>query len=158
MRIEPNPVPSRVHATGIAIDGFGIALIGKSGTGKSDLALRLIDRGAILICDDAIELIEQNEALWIGTCPHIDGKIEVRGLGIVSKPHVEKAPLRLIVNLDLEPERLPGSWPLAIFGNFAIPELRLNGFEASAPIKVELALQRLLDQQIKPVRQAGLTD
>jgi hypothetical protein len=149
-----NSVSIRIHATGVALDGFGVAIIGKSGSGKSDLALRLIDRGAVLVCDDAIDLIDHDGDPWIHVSPNVEGKLEIRGLGIVSTPYVEKAPLRLIVNLDLLPERHPISWPLRNIGNFATPELCLNGFEASAPIKVELALQRLLDQQIKPVRQA----
>jgi HPr kinase/phosphorylase len=148
-------VSNRIHASGVAIDGFGIAIIGNSGSGKSDLALRLIDRGAVLVCDDAIELIDQDGVPWIGVGSNIEGKLEVRGLGIVSTPYVEKAPLRLIVNLDALPERHPISWPLRNIGIFSVPELRINGFEASAPIKVEMALQRLLDQQIKPMRQAG---
>ncbi|WP_239016541.1 HPr kinase/phosphorylase [Sphingorhabdus pulchriflava] len=150
-----NSVSNRIHATSVAIDGFGVAIIGKSGSGKSDLALRLIDRGAVLVCDDAINLIDQDGGPWIHVSPNIEGKLEVRGLGIVSTPYLEKAPLRLVVNLDLPPERHPISWPFRNIGNFATPELRLNAFEASAPIKVEQALQRLLDQQFIPVRQAG---
>jgi serine kinase of HPr protein (carbohydrate metabolism regulator) len=41
-----------VHATCVAIDGRGILIRGRSGAGKSDLALRLIDRGARLVSDD----------------------------------------------------------------------------------------------------------
>jgi HPr kinase/phosphorylase len=157
MSIEADSGPRRIHATGIAIEGFGVALVGKSGAGKSDLALRLIDRGAVLVCDDAVELFGQDETLWIGLCPNIDGKIEVRGLGIIATPYVEKVPLRLVVDLDTQPERYPEPWPVHSLGGFSVPALHLDGFEASAPVKVELALQRLLDQQIKPVRQAGST-
>lgn len=144
--------PVQLHATGIAIDGIGVAIIGTSGSGKSDLALRLIDRGAQLLCDDRIELVIIGGTPWIQAAPNIAGKIEVRGLGIVQMPCLPRAQLRLIVDLDHPPERYPDPWPMHEIMEFTCPKLRLSAFEASAPIKVELALQSLLANSAKPVR------
>jgi HPr kinase/phosphorylase len=146
-------VPIRIHATGIAIDGQGIAILGQSGSGKSDLALRLIDRGAALVCDDQLDIYQREGRPWMGICPNIEGKIEVRGVGIVRMAHIETAPLRLVVDLDGVPERYPDPWPGREIGGFAIPELRLDACEASAAIKVEIALRWLLEQQMMPLRQ-----
>jgi serine kinase of HPr protein (carbohydrate metabolism regulator) len=76
--------PSTIHATCVAIGGQGVLIMGPSGIGKSDLALRLIDRGATLVSDDYTE-IELVEGALTGRPPAtIAGKIEVRGVGIVT--------------------------------------------------------------------------
>ncbi|MGL5838080.1 MAG: HPr kinase/phosphorylase [Sphingorhabdus sp.] len=157
MNMAVNPYVEQLHATGIAIDGHGIALIGPSGSGKSDLALRLIDRGAQLVCDDRLHVFGRNGQPWIGAFATIAGKIEVRGLGIIQMDHIEKAPLRLLVNLDQQPDRLPDPWPLQTITGFEVPELRLNAFEASAAIKVELALVQILAHMDMAVRQDNET-
>jgi hypothetical protein len=141
-----------LHATAVAIRGLGVAIIGASGSGKSDLALRLIDRGAQLVCDDRIELVEIDGEPWIVPAANIAGKIEVRGIGIVKMPCSARAPLRLVVDLNQPPERYPDPWPVHEIAGFACPKLGLSALEASAPIKLELAVQRLLDNASKPVR------
>jgi HPr kinase/phosphorylase len=144
--------PVQLHATGIAIKGLGVAIIGASGSGKSDLALRLIDRGAQLVCDDCIELVDIDGEPWVLPTANIAGKIEVRGLGIIEMPHLAGAPLRLIVDPDQPPERYPDPWPTHEIAGFSFPKLCVSAFEASAPIKLELAVQRLLENGCKPVR------
>jgi HPr kinase/phosphorylase len=129
-----------IHATALSIHGHGVVLIGPSGSGKSDLALRLIDRGALLISDDAV-IVERSESGPILRCaPNIQGKLEVRGLGIIAMPFVDAVPLRLCVDLAPTPERLPDA-PVMTFAGFDVPFLALSAFEASAPLKVELALR-----------------
>ena len=135
--------PSQLHATAVAIDGRGILLLGPSGAGKSDLALRLIDRGAKLIADDRVDLVHRDDRVTMSAPARIAGLLEVRGLGIVDFPSVE-APLTLAIELvpGEEVERFPDP-DAELFCGLAVPLLRLNPFELSAPIKVELALNRL---------------
>lgn len=134
------------HATCVAIDGAGVMIAGPSGSGKSDLALRLIDRGATLISDDYVDLSNDDNQLWLKTPPKIAGKIEVRSLGIFDYAHVSNIPLKLQVRLQPEPERFPLDSQTETIMTIAIPTIALSPFEASAPIKVEIALRRLLQQ------------
>ena len=102
-----------VHGTGIVLAGTGVMLRGPSGSGKSLLALLLIDdfvsRGedAILVADDRLDLGESGGSLTMTAPSAIAGMIELRGRGIVSRPHVESAPLRLVVDLVETLERMP---------------------------------------------------
>lgn len=134
----------RVHGTSVALDGGGVLLRGPSGSGKSDLALRLIDGGARLVADDQTELHACEHGVSMSSPPAIAGQMEVRGLGIVPVPTVASALLRLVV--DLVPteavERLPEQCTCTLLGQ-AIPLLRLAGLEASAPAKLRLALRSL---------------
>lgn len=129
-----------VHATCVRIDGAGVLLTGRSGSGKSDLALRLLDRGAALVSDD-YTIVANRGGRLMGSAPDtIAGKIEVRGIGIVEWPTVAEVEVLLAIILDEPVERMPPD-PLdstAIDG-VTIPLLRLSAFEASAPIKAELA-------------------
>ena len=129
-----------LHVSSVAIDGRAVLIEGVSGSGKSDLALRLIDRGATLISDDYTLLLSEAGGLTATAAPNIAGRIEVRGIGIVDLPHVERAPVALLVSLGEPPERLPGAGQSRRIAGVAVPNIVLNGSEASAPIKVELAL------------------
>jgi serine kinase of HPr protein (carbohydrate metabolism regulator) len=132
-----------VRGTSVAIEGRAVLIEGQSGSGKSDLALRLIDRGAVLVSDDYTMLVRDKQALNARPAANIAGQIEVRGIGILTLPHVETAPLALIVRLVDTPERLPFDDAARKIAGVAIPEIALNALEPSAPIKVELALKRL---------------
>lgn len=140
-----------VHATAVAIDGSAVLIIGKSGSGKSDLALRLIDRGALLISDDIVQVDGTAVPPTLHPAPNIAGKIEIRGVGITTAPHVEDIPLRLVVNLDAMVERLPSGRQTHSTAGFDIPTVNLVAFEASTPIKIEYALRSLVDAAIFPV-------
>jgi serine kinase of HPr protein (carbohydrate metabolism regulator) len=130
----------RVHASAVAIGGRGVLILGASGRGKSDLALRLIDRGAVLIADDQVELAARSGRLQACALATIHGKLEVRGVGIVDCDAVA-APIALVVDLDGAPERMPAPGA-STFEGIAVPTVALAPFDASAPIKVELALKR----------------
>ena len=80
-----------LHGTAISIGGHGVLIMGESGSGKSDLALRLIDRGAILISDDVVFLETRDNAPILTVAPNIVGKIEVRGVGIFDVSHLGTA-------------------------------------------------------------------
>ena len=139
-----------LHATCVALDGRGILLRGASGSGKSDLALRLIDEGALLVADDQTAIAEEGGRLVARAPATIAGKLEVRGLGIVTQPALAEAPIALIV--DLVPpaavERLPEERHERLCGH-DVPLLDLDPFAASAVAKIRLALERVA-QHDKP--------
>lgn len=132
------------HASCVAIDGAGVMIAGPSGSGKSDLALRLIDRGAILISDDYVDLSRHGNQIRMDAPAKIAGKIEVRSLGIFDCAHVSDIPLKLQVRLQPKPERFPLDSQTETIMTIAIPTIALNSAEVSAPIKVEMALKRVL--------------
>lgn len=125
----------------------GVLLLGDSGAGKSDLALRLIAQGATLVADDRIELFVRDDALWVRAPAKLAGLIEVRGLGIVALPHAAEARVALVIRLvapnsvpRLPPaERYEPPDPLIISAGARPPVLSLAAFDASAPAKVALA-------------------
>lgn len=131
--------PPPIHAGCVAIGGRGVLIAGRSGAGKSDLAMRLIDRGAELVADDYVELRADSGLLTATPPPAIAGKIELRGVGILTLPFRAEAPVGLLVDLDVEAERLPEPEMRELYG-IAIPTFGLNALEPSAPIKVEAAL------------------
>jgi HPr kinase/phosphorylase len=134
----------RVYGTAVALGGDGILMRGPSGSGKSDLALRLIDEGARLVADDVTELYRLGAELRMSAPATIAGRLEVRGLGLLSVPCVASAVLRLVVDLVPEEaiERLPEPRHCD-FDGFAVPLLALAPFAASAPAKLRLALRAL---------------
>ena len=130
-----------LHATSVAIDGRAVVLEGPSGSGKSDLALRLIDRGAVLISDDATLLVRSGGGLVASAPSTIRGQMEVRGVGIVTMPHVADVPLGLIVRLTGEPVRMPDRRVRRIAG-IEVREMAFDAGHATTPIKIELALRQ----------------
>lgn len=132
----------QIHATSVAIDGMAVLLRGPSGSGKSDLALRLIQTGAVLVADDRCDLSVVRGRLFVSAPPAIRGLLEVRGLGIVTMRHRAKAPVTLVVDL-VKPnavERLPSARRCRL-ATVTLPLLRLAPFEASAVAKVTLAVR-----------------
>jgi serine kinase of HPr protein (carbohydrate metabolism regulator) len=132
-----------LHATTVAIDGRAVLIEGASGAGKSDLALRLIDRGAVLVSDDYSHIVRRDRRVLASAPLTIAGKIEVRGLGIIDMPHVRDVPVDLIVSLREPAARLPEPGEARTLLGIAVPLLALDGREASAAIKVELALRQV---------------
>lgn len=136
------PSSEMLHASTVAIDGQAVLIIGVSGSGKSDLALRLIDRGARLVSDDYTLLMRADGRLMASSVATIRGKLEVRGIGIIDCDALDTAPAALIVQVDQAPPRLPDESAQTIAG-VRLPMIAIAPFEASAAIKVELALRRL---------------
>ncbi len=147
----------RIHATCVAFGDRGILLRGPSGAGKSDLALRLIhldspwlDHLALeacrLVADDQVLLAADDGRLVAAAPPTLQGRLEVRGVGILAVPSLPTAVVALAVDLvpAAEPiERLPEPGETAEFAGVAVPLIRCHGFEASAPLKIALALANL---------------
>lgn len=138
-----------VHGTSVAVDGGAVLLRGPSGSGKSDLALRLIDGGGVLVADDQTAVSRKGDEILVSAPPQIAGRMEVRGLGIVRLSAVSGIPVRIVV--DIVPagdvERLPKSAETMLLG-VALPVLRLAAFEASTPAKIRLAV-RLAPEEIE---------
>lgn len=143
--------PRLVHGTAIALAGRAALIRGAAGSGKSDLALRclaqpssdLISGQALLVADDQVLVATRNGGLHV-TCPAtIKGQLEVRGLGIVAVPTQDAAELELLVDLVVaqEVERLPDPDAGAELMGVRVRRLALWPFEASAPLKLLLALQ-----------------
>jgi HPr kinase/phosphorylase len=133
---------NRIHGTCVALGSTGVILRGPPGSGKSDLALRLIDGGARLVADDWIE-IDNSDGVLFATAPEtIAGLLEVRGLGVARMASTARA--RVAVVVDLVPaeaiERLPGPEKCELFG-VTLPHVRIEPFAASACAKVRLAAE-----------------
>ncbi|MAG98222.1 MAG: HPr kinase/phosphatase C-terminal domain-containing protein [Alphaproteobacteria bacterium] len=133
-----------VHGTCVAIDGTAVLLCGPSASGKSDLALRLIDQGARLVADDQVELEARAGTLHAAAPEVLSGLLEVRGMGIVRLPHCAGAVVAAVIELapEAEVERLPEA-ASRDFDGVALPLYRLAAFAASTPAKVRLALAGL---------------
>lgn len=132
---------TNIHATCVAIHGRGVLIMGPSGSGKSDLALRLIDRGALLVSDDRVVISAIAGELFAASPGAMVGRIEVRGVGICDVPATSETRVDLIVRLAATSERLPNA-PRDVIGGISLPLLTLDPHTASAPIKVELALSQ----------------
>jgi HPr kinase/phosphorylase len=140
-----------VHATSVAMKAgrhwSAVLLRGPAGSGKSDLALRLLEDGARLIADDQTHLAKKGHALIASPPPVLAGMIEVRGLGIVKLPRARlmaAAPLALLVDLVRaeEVERMPEPAHETV-QDVELPRLAVAPFEASAVAKLRLALARI---------------
>lgn len=132
-----------IHASCVAIGNCAVLLHGASGAGKSDVALRLIDRGATLVSDDYTLLKRVGDRLFASAPPTIAGRIEVRGIGVVEMPCVAESHVRLLVILDEPTPRMPDETPPhRVLAGVEVPVVALPPFDASTPIKIELALRR----------------
>ena len=139
-----------VHGTCVAFGRRAALLRGATGTGKSDLALRFMalpPDGAMkpmLVADDQVFAEARTSGIVIVSAPPtISGKIEVRGLGIVEVPFQTEAELVLVCDLmDAKnvPRMPPESPEVTDIAGISLPVLRLAPFEASAPLKLKMAL------------------
>ncbi|MGH6944645.1 MAG: HPr kinase/phosphorylase [Geminicoccaceae bacterium] len=131
-----------LHATCIELDCTGVVLLGPSGSGKSDLALRLIDAGAILVADDQVLIERVGAGLCARPAEALAGLLEVRGVGIQKLPHSPASSLRLVA--QLEPDgilpRLPERTSYSLLG-VELPQLRLDPRLPSACAQVRIALR-----------------
>jgi HPr kinase/phosphorylase len=136
------PTPERLHATAVEVGGKGVLLIGPSGSGKSDLALRLIDRGATLISDDGVLVEPGDPHPVLRTAPNIAGMIEMRGVGIVKRPFADGITLHLVAVLGDTSERMPPDGQCTDIAGSPVRMIRLSALEASAPLKIEQVLSQ----------------
>jgi HPr kinase/phosphorylase len=159
------PDSQLVHGTCLVIGGCGVLVLGPPGSGKSDLALRLIDqpgRGtgaealtAHLVADDQVVITRRGTRLLAAAPPRLAGLIEVRGLGIVGVDHVAEAEVRLAVRLAEAGsiERMPDDGERLLLLDIALPEVAIDAAAASAPARIRAAvveISRRLSMTLSP--------
>jgi serine kinase of HPr protein (carbohydrate metabolism regulator) len=132
-----------IHASTVASDGRAVLISGPSGSGKSDLTLRLLDRGFTLVSDDQTIVRRDGNRLIASAPPTIAGKLEIRGIGIVDMETVSDIPVALFVELTSEIQRLPDDRRERPVLGVNLPLVSVDALAASAASKVALALDRL---------------
>lgn len=138
-----------LHASCVALDNLAVLLRGSSGSGKSDLALRLIEAGGILVADDQTKLTLTDDGQILTEPPPIlAGLIEVRGLGLMRLPYRRAVPLLSV--FDLVPaakiERYPEPQFVDLLG-IKLPRWQIDPFTASAVAKIKISVQNQLNPQ-----------
>lgn len=134
---------TQVHASCVELEGTAVLLRGPSGSGKSDLSLRVIDSGGRLVADDRTNLAVEDGHLYASPPDVIAGKLEVRGIGILSVPFASHARVGLVVDLvaPQDVERLPENRRCDYLG-VSIPLIAMAPFEASAVAKLRAVLRQ----------------
>ena len=132
---------SRVLAnvTGVVVGGRALLIEGPSGSGKSALALALIDRGAVLVGDDAVSITREGDTLTASPPPNTSGLIELRNVGIVELP-VASGPVALILTLTPDAPRFPMDVPTREIEGVDIPVLSFAPGDAIQALRAEHAL------------------
>lgn len=127
--------------TCVAIKRRAVLIDGASGSGKSMLAMCLMDRGAELIGDDSVQLQAQQTQLMARPHPNTHGLIEVRNIGVITQTPAHEAPVCLYVTLAQDAPRFRDSPERRIIENIALPHISIWPSDPlSMAIKVELAL------------------
>ena len=147
---------NNIHGTCVGFDRFGILLRGASGSGKSSLALRLIDAEgfgsgqrklrARLVADDQVMLQNKGSALVASPPASLAGKLEIRGLGIVKLDYLKVVELRLVVDLVSYKSipRLPNPVDAQVeLMSVMLPRLALDAHGADAAAKLRAAVVHL---------------
>ena len=128
------------NVTCVAIGGRGLLIEGPAGSGKSSLALALIDRGAVLVGDDGVTLESQGDRLWALPPPNTAGLIEVRNLGLMTLP-TASAQLALVVRLDRAAPRFIEHAAMAMIERHALPAVALWPDTPALALRSEYALK-----------------
>ena len=132
-----------LHASTVATKGRAVLISGPSGSGKSDLALRLLDRGFTLVSDDQTIVRREGDRLIASPPPNIAGKLEIRGIGIVDMDNLTDVPVGLLVELTTDITRMPDDSRERPILGVSLPLISIDAMDASAPSKVAIALDRM---------------
>ena len=132
-----------IHASTVALDGRAVLIMGPSGSGKSDLALRLLDRGFTLVSDDQTLVRRDGDRLVASPPSTIAGKLEIRGIGIVEMENLTDVPVALLVELRSDVERMPDDNRERSILGVPLPIVSIDATAASAASKVAIALDRM---------------
>lgn len=129
------------QATCVAIGGRGLLIEGLPGSGKSSLALALIDRGAVLVGDDGVLLERCGDRLHASPAPAISGKLEVRNIGLLTFPTLASVPIALIAQLDPAAPRFRGAPEWTERAGVRLPAIAMWPDSPVLAMRAELALQ-----------------
>jgi HPr kinase/phosphorylase len=130
-----------LHCTCVKFIDKGILIMGCSGSGKSDLALRLMNKGAVLISDDYVDVRTDNGTLWAYTPKNIEGLIEVRGVGLMEVNYEKSCELHIVLELVAREDivRMPEKY-FYEYSGCKIPLLKFDGFAVSSVAKIKFIL------------------
>ena len=129
------------QATAVAIAGRALLIEGPPGSGKSSLALALIDRGATLIGDDSLMLTSEAGRVVARPHPNTRGLLEVRGLGLLPFDIFESAPVALVLRLEEDAPRYVDGAETVQLAGCVLPLIRLPRASSVLHLAAELALE-----------------
>ena len=130
------------QASCVAIGGRAVLIEGPPGSGKSSLALALIDRGATLVGDDGVMLEAGGGGLLASPHPEIAGLLEVRNLGLIAYPVATRVPVALVIALDPDAPRFIETAAQVERAGIALPLVQLWPDNPALALRAELALTR----------------
>lgn len=130
------------QATCVVIDGRGMLIEGEPGTGKSSLALALMDRGAKLVGDDSLLIEARDGKLWAHPHPATEGLLEVRNLGLLPRPVLQETAVTLVLRLDNTAPRFIDAAEICTILGVPLPQVLLWPDSPVLHLKAELALAR----------------
>lgn len=142
-------ITDNIHATSVAINNSGVLIIGKSGSGKSDLALRLINnKNAVLVSDDRTDICVKDNKLYASAPEVIKGLMEIRGVGIVRLDYTPIVEVKLVINLVDDIKKIERMSKDKFYEKYGvkIPLIDLYAFEVSAVDKVVIKLHHNLEK------------
>lgn len=128
------------QATGVLVDGVVVLIEGEPGSGKTSLALALIDRGATLVGDDGVALELRDGTVWAMPPPHTTGLIEVRNVGLATLPCTQ-GPVGLVLRLDPAAPRFIEQAETTALCGVAVPALALYPDTPALPLRTEWAVR-----------------
>lgn len=132
-----------LHQAGcVAIGGRGVLIEGPPGSGKSSLALALIDRGAVLVSDDGVLLSVKEGRLLASPPAATRGLLEVRNVGLVAMECEDLVPVGLLLLLDRAAPRFVEDATPALRAGIALPSIALWPDSPVLALRAELALAR----------------
>lgn len=134
------------NATGVSIDGMSILIEGEAKSGKSSLALSLIEEGAKLIGDDVVFFTLQNKRIYALPPKKLAGAIFIRGMGLLSVPYEHdltevKAVIRLVDKDDILLKQ-----KTILVSGVEVPLFEFQKFDFALTNKIK-AVIRLLKQE-----------
>lgn len=128
------------QATCVAIGARGVLIEGPPGSGKSSLALALLDRGARLVGDDGVLLAVRAQRLYAAPAPVTAGLLEIRNLGLVRQEPLGEVAIALVVQLDAAAPRFIERAERVCRCGIDLPQIRLWPDSPVLALRTEAAL------------------